>query len=163
MGCLTFIVIVFAIMFLIAGITVFRRSNISRDRVCNTLKRVYVRISRYAGIIFILFLLLALSYEQTKELVNNLLPAQNLEQIKLYIKLIFRSESVLSAVEAVTVYSLLVSCCSGLGAIFVKGVQTYYEDNVIAFSDKQEPRVSAVSAEQRFPLKSFLVYSRYNS
>ena len=163
MGCLTFIVIVFAIMFLIAGITVFRRSNISRDRVCDTLKRVYVRISRYAGIIFILFLLLALSYEQAKELVNNLLPAQNIEQIKLYIKLIFRSESVFSAVEAVAVYSLIVSCWSGLGAIFVRIAQRYVEYNSVSFRDADDNHVSCSSKEKLFPVKSFLVYSRYNS
>ena len=134
-----------------------------RPRVSDTLKRVYVCISRYAGIMFLLFLLLALSYEQVKELINAVLPAKNVEQIKLCIKLIFRSESVFSAVEAVAIYSLLASCCSGLGAILIKAMQTFFEDNVVAFSDKREIKVVAPSCREQATAKSFLVYSRYNS
>lgn len=163
MGCFVIIAVAFVVMLLIAGVTVLKCCKFSRSSVGDTLRRVYVRISRYAGIIFILFLLLALSYEQVKELVNNFLPAQNIEQIKLYIKLIFRSESVFSAVEAVAVYSLIVSCWSGLGAIFVRIAQRYVEYNSVSFRDADDNHVSCSSTEKLFPVKSFLVYSRYNS
>lgn len=163
MGILAVTVTVVVVMLLLAGVVVLRRVRLSKERVCDALKRIYARISRYAAIIFILFLLLALSYEQTKELVNTLLPSQNIEQIKHYIKFIFRSESVFSAVEAVTIYSLLVSCCSGLGAIFVKGVQAFICHRAVSYSDKREDRVVAVRFKERVALKSFLVYSRYNS
>lgn len=163
MGILAVTVAIFAVTLLLAAVTLLRRVRLSKERVCEALKRIYARISRYAAIIFILFLLLALSYEQTKELVNTLLPSQNIEQIKHYIKFIFRSESVFSAVEAVTIYSLLVSCCSGLGAIFVKGVQAFICHRAVSYSDKREDRVVAVRFKERVALKSFLVYSRYNS
>ena len=163
MGCFALITIVFAVMLLIGGVTLLRRSMPCRPRVSDTLKRVYVCISRYAGIMFLLFLLLALSYEQVKELINAVLPAKNVEQIKLCIKLIFRSESVFSAVEAVAIYSLLASCCSGLGAILIKAMQTFFEYNVVAFSDKREIKVVVPSCLEQATAKSFLVYSRYNS
>ena len=163
MGILAVTVAIFAVMLLLAAVTLLRRVRLSKERVCEALKSIYARISRYAAIIFILFLLLALSYEQTKELVNTLLPSQNIEQIKHYIKFIFRSESVFSAVEAVAIYSLLVSCCTGLGAIFVKGVQAFICHRAVSYSDKREVRVAAVRFEERVALKSFLVYSRYNS
>lgn len=157
------IAIVFVVMFLMVGISLLKQKKLSRNCVCDAIKHAYARISRYAGIVFILFLLLALSYEQTKELINNFLPSQYIEQIKLYIKLIFRSESVFSAVEAVTIYSLLVSCCSGLGAIFVRCVQTFFEHNAVSFCDRQEISIAANAWEERVPLKSFLVYSKFNS
>ncbi len=152
-----------AVLLVATAAAVLRHGLPDGRRMFVAVRIVLARISRCAGVVFLLFLLLALSYEQSKELIGRILPAQSFDQIRISLKLLFRTEYLFSAVEAVTFYSLILSCFSGLGAIIAGGVQ------IVLCSHYAEYGTGVVACEnfsRRSPVvagKSFLVFSSYRS
>lgn len=151
------------VMLCLVGVFYTMRNSLRAESLCGFVSRICARISRYSGIIFALMLLVLCNYGQIKELINAVLPAQSVKNIKFFVTFAFGSSSVFSAIQSVLIYLLLVSCLTGLSAFFAVKLKTFLTDKVKSFSGKQDTKNLARREYKRIIIKPCLANDRYNS
>lgn len=127
------------------------------------IRMFFMHVTKYTGITCCMFFILIISYGQIKGFFANALPSHSFENMRAFFKLIFRSEPVLSFMEAMMFYSLFISLCSCLGFVVVRTAEIFVEKQAKIRDGKKNIKLCALAHEREISLKNFLIYSRYNS
>ncbi len=128
-----------------------------------TVERLASSLARYAGVSFIIFLVLSINFNQTREIFNAVTAAQNPEQGKFCYRLVYRAESASFSAGAMAFCSIVIGFCWYLIANFLANAPVPSSDGLTAFGCGRDGDCTERSAEVGCAIKPFLVYSKYNS